>query len=152
MRFRITSNAGKASYVVVAYVIALTVLLAVGLTAGMLAATIAWSVLLLIAVAVAVRSFRGEGESKDAPRAWWRMTARPTAGFVFTAVFLLQAIYLAVQANTEVSPGSFYFLAVLNLVIAAFFIYSSIRLRVALVGRSRRRDEAVPVSGEPNSH
>lgn len=37
----------------------------------------------------ATRIFRGPGELLNEPRPWWRMTARPTAGYVLGAVMLL---------------------------------------------------------------
>jgi hypothetical protein len=47
----------------------------------------------LIAVAIlviGVRSFRGKGEDVEAPRPWWRMSARPTFGY-FAGIILIAA-------------------------------------------------------------
>ena len=90
MSLRVTTNQAKTSYVVASYVVAVLVLFGVGLTAGLVAASVVWGIMLLATVGVAVRTFRGDDESLTAPRAWYRMSARPTSGFVFAAVFLLQ--------------------------------------------------------------
>lgn len=134
MSFRITSNGTKTGYVVVSYLIALLVALAVVLTAGFTAAAAVWGILLVVCVGGAVRSFRGESESREAPRAWWRMSARPTSGFVFAVLFLLQGVSLVASCLLNDNPvqsanaASFLVLAVLNLIIGVFFAHSSIRL------------------------
>ena len=128
MSLRVTTNQAKTSYVVASYVVAVLVLFGVGLTAGLVAASVVWGIMLLATVGVAVRTFRGDDESLTAPRAWWRMSARPTSGVVFAAVFLLQGGYLALSSAQEEHAGAFLVLAVLNLVIGALFVNSSIRV------------------------
>jgi hypothetical protein len=44
------------------------------------------------------RSFRGRREPVAPPRAWWRTTSRPTAGFVLAALF-----FLLVAGNVSIS-------------------------------------------------
>lgn len=39
-----------------------------------------------------VRNFRGAGELVSPARAWWRFTAKPTAGFVISALLVLSAL------------------------------------------------------------
>ncbi|WP_349897636.1 hypothetical protein [Parafrigoribacterium soli] len=115
-------------YVVASYLVALLVALAVTFTAGPATLAASWAILLLVCVGLAVRSFRGENESKDPPRAWWRMTARPASGFVFALLFLVQGLSLAMFTAR---PSEF-LVAILNLIVAALFLHSSIRLRAAV--------------------
>jgi len=99
---RITSVPGKVGYVVAAPVVLLLLqLLALSIagfeSGGLL---IACGALAQVAfVVVGVRTFRGEGEPIDPPRAWWRMTARPPAGFALGALFLVQAAVSTITAE-----------------------------------------------------
>lgn len=45
----------------------------------------------LVAVVSLARSFRGAGEAVQPPRAWWRLTARPLAGFLLGAMYALSS-------------------------------------------------------------
>ena len=38
-----------------------------------------------------VRSFRGVGEPIEPPRAWWRMTSRPRAGYIIGSLLVLSS-------------------------------------------------------------
>ena len=51
------------------------------------------ALLTVVTVALA-RSFRGPGEPVFPPRAWWRLTARPLAGWWLGAYFLLPLVAL----------------------------------------------------------
>jgi membrane protease YdiL (CAAX protease family) len=42
---------------------------------------------------IGARLFRGTGEPVGPPRAWWRMTARPTLGIVLAILLILSAVY-----------------------------------------------------------
>ncbi|WP_291038125.1 hypothetical protein [Herbiconiux sp.] len=88
------------------------------------------SLLLFFAfVLLGARSFRGAGEAIEPPRVWWRMTARPTAGFVIGTVGVIfvgfAAMVLVLQPNehvvTNVVSGISY------AVVAVVYIHSSIR-------------------------
>lgn len=70
--------------------------------------------------------FRGHGEPIDAPRAWWRMTARPLAGFIGAGVFLAQAI--ATSTATTESASVTVFVVLCDLVVMSSYLNSSLRL------------------------
>lgn len=89
-------------------------------------------------VAVGCRSFRGRGEDVAAPRPWWRMTARPTAGFVIAALVLVNAagaVVVAVFVPTG-RPLEVVLNPAVDVVVGAFYLHSSIRL--LRTGRSTR--------------
>jgi hypothetical protein len=91
---RITTVHGKVAYVVAAPIVLLLLQLLAVAVGGFRSSTlvIGSSILAQLAfVIVGIRSFRGEGEPVRPPRVWWRMTARPPAGFVLGCLFLLQA-------------------------------------------------------------
>jgi uncharacterized membrane protein YfcA len=54
------------------------------------------SILVLLMILLAARFFRGATEPGDEPRAWWRMTGAPMAGFVLGVIFGLGALALLV--------------------------------------------------------
>jgi hypothetical protein len=135
-RIRITRTAAKAVYVAAA----ITAVILVGLAAnavfrppsGLAAASLAW----VIVVAAGTRWFRGEDESVEAPRVWWRMTALPLMGYVLAAIFLLNAgtqayVLVTVGAGALAETGDLW-PAVIALtcygLIAAAYLHSSIRL------------------------
>lgn len=59
------------------------------------------SVLFLGFVLVGTRIFRGRHEPILPARAWWRMTAKPTAGFVLGTCFALSLVYDVVLAVVD---------------------------------------------------
>lgn len=79
----------------------------------------------------AIRTFRGRDEAVEPPRAWWRATARPTAGFVLGAFFALSSLLTFAPEVYGVFPSMGWIIVdiVLNTLTAAFFLHSSIRLR-----------------------
>lgn len=60
------------------------------------------------ALLLGARIFRGRGEAVEAPRAWWRMTARPTLsrrlGILFVVLPLLGAVSLVLEATGVYAP------------------------------------------------
>jgi hypothetical protein len=46
------------------------------------------------------RSFRGLGEPIEPPRAWWRMTSRPRAGYIIGSLLVLSSANGVVVAAT----------------------------------------------------
>jgi hypothetical protein len=86
----------------------------------------------LAAVAFGARVFRGAGESVEPPRAWWRMTARPRAGFVIAAAHFLLLGVAAMQASGKNGGGVLALEAIVNFVgfsvLGAAYLHSSIRL------------------------
>jgi hypothetical protein len=86
--------------------------------------------LFLAFVLVGARSFRGAGEAIEPPRVWWRMTARPTSGFLIATLSALFAGFAVVLLVLR--PGDY---VVNNVgsgigyaIVAAFYLHSSIRL------------------------
>lgn len=49
-------------------------------------------------IVVGARLFRGDDEPVDPPRAWWRLTAKPTAGFVIAGLLGVQVLGAVVTA------------------------------------------------------
>ena len=87
--FRILGAQAKVGYVVGAVVIeVLGMLLLAALGVPESLAPFIGSLWFLAIVVVGVRVFRGPDEPVEPPRAWWRMTARPFAGFLLAAYFV----------------------------------------------------------------
>jgi len=96
------------------------------------------SVLVFLFVLIAARVFRSTAEPGDEPRPWWRMTGRPTAGFILgglTALAALALILNAIGVETVSSLRSFrsqeaYVVvsALLCAALAVLYLTSSIRL------------------------
>jgi hypothetical protein len=76
-----------------------------------------------------VRSFRGSDEPM-APRAWWRMTSRPRAGFVLGALLVLNTAnsVFGVVSGTTNPPLAGVLSTVVDALLAFLYISSSIRL------------------------
>ncbi|TFC00936.1 hypothetical protein E3O51_00240 [Cryobacterium sp. MDB2-10] len=80
-----------------------------------------------------VRSFRGLGEPLEPPRAWWRMTSRPRAGYIIGSLFVLNSANGVLVATTG-PPELIFNVAISAMVDASLaFLYfrSSTRLRKA---------------------
>lgn len=134
--FRITTAQAKVGYVVAAAVIGilLTLLLfAFGLPDAVVPLIAAIGFVLM--VGIGVRVFRGDDEPVAPPRAWWRMTARPFAGFLLAAYFVADGLL----ARPTVSSGFDVVGTVLMLLVAAAYVGSSVTL---LVLRSQGRAPA----------
>ncbi|WP_290473658.1 hypothetical protein [Leifsonia sp. 71-9] len=130
MSFRITSPQGKVTYVVVGYAIALTVAIVAALSATPTVGVLLYSATVVLLVVFGARTFRGEGEDPNGTRPSWRMTAKPTAGFVLAALLVLQAVSTATTAATahELAP-LYVFSVVFSLGLAGAYLNSSLRLR-----------------------
>ncbi|WP_291050745.1 hypothetical protein [Herbiconiux sp.] len=106
---RIRKTGWKTAYVVVGWLVVTAVgwlVYGLGLSAPLL--SVVGSVLFLALVLVGARIFRGQDEPVTPPRAWWRMTAKPTAGFVlgtYFALSLLWDVVLAILDPTGQFPG-----------------------------------------------
>lgn len=108
-------------------------LLPTQLTEGIVRSTV-----VLIAVALATRIFRSKGETNE-PRAWWRATGQPTAGFVLGVLFSLCAVALLINAygveqdeKYLLYPGQDVddvYTGVIFIALAVFYFTSSVRLR-----------------------
>lgn len=97
----------------------------VGLTLNALAGSVVAAVIELALVAFCSRVFRGTDEAVGAPRAWWRMTAGPRAGWVLTALFAVSAASAWV---TLAASGSDAVTATAQTLLAVAFGHSAARL------------------------
>ena len=128
MPIRITSTSTKIAYVVASCVVfILGAALAISLPSS--AVPVVAGVLALIVVGFAVRTFRGEGGPVEQRRPWWKMTARPTSGFVFALLFGSQAIYVLLTFRSDSDSASSIIPIVVDGLIATMFALSSLRLR-----------------------
>ena len=133
---RITSWWGKAIYLIVGYGIGVAFEWLVPLP--YLMHYVVSTALFVTYIAVAVRVFRGRGESVAASRVWWRMTARPAIGFWIGGAFLVAQLALI---DGGVRPAIGYDIAdsAVQIAIGVLFLHSSIRL-----ARSRQARPADP--------
>ncbi len=83
----------------------------------------------LLLIYLATRVFRSAGERVAPPRAWWRATGRPIAGFVIAG---LTALWSVAPVLRIAFGGALNVEAIGELFVAAvvitFFVHSSIRL------------------------
>jgi hypothetical protein len=88
-------------------------------------------VLNFLYVFIGVRTFRGPGEDVAAPRAWWRATARPFAGFIIGGIASVLALIslLGALASSPEQSGTAAVVCVGWALLAAFYLNSSFRLR-----------------------
>ncbi|MBF4582514.1 hypothetical protein ITJ54_07520 [Curtobacterium sp. VKM Ac-2865] len=134
--FRITTAQAKVGYVVAATVIGilLTLLLfAFGLPDAVVPLIAAIGFVLM--VGIGVRVFRGDDEPVAPPRAWWRMTARPFAGFLLAAYFVADGLLARPTVSSAYDVAG----TVVMLLVAAAYVGSSVTL---LVLRSQGRPPA----------
>ncbi|WP_020075938.1 hypothetical protein [Cryocola sp. 340MFSha3.1] len=124
MRVRDTST--KAISIIAGYALAVLAAITVGLSTQSAWGVVAGSVIVLLLVLVLSRLFRGENES-DAPRSWWRMTARPPAGYALGCWFGAQAIASITTALLD-DGWIGWTGGVVSLSIAALYLNSAIRL------------------------
>ncbi|WP_431245264.1 hypothetical protein [Leifsonia xyli] len=129
---RITSVTGKITYIV--GVFALILVLNVFVFARFLNPTFDVLIVAVLNVAyviVGVRIFRGAGENRSDPRAWWRATARPAAGFWIGGLLGVLAFISGVGAFASDAEDAFVpAIACLSYAaLAAFYLNSSIRLQ-----------------------
>jgi hypothetical protein len=130
---RIVSITGKIIYIVGGYGLLLVLNLFVFLQLLTPALDVLMVAILNVAyVVIGVRTFRGIEENRVDPRAWWRATARPTAGWwlgaglaVLAAISLLGA--LASKPGNAFVPAM---ACVVYAALAAFYLHSSYRLRM----------------------
>lgn len=137
---RITTEHGKIAYIVAAPIVLLLLQLLGMAVVDFFSSGLAVVLAILAQLAfviVGVRSFRGKGEPVRPPRAWWRMTARPPAGFVLGCLFLLQAAW---YAYPEVQGPRAAAGAAVSALIGSAYLAAS----VALVRHNRHRQEGRP--------
>jgi hypothetical protein len=130
---RIVSITGKIIYIVGGYGLLLVLNLFVFLRLVTPALDVVIVAILNVAyVFIGVRIFRGIEENREDPRAWWRATARPTAGWWLGAGLAVLAGISLLGALAS-KPGDAFVPAMACLVyaaLAAFYLHSSYRLRM----------------------
>ena len=86
--------------------------------------------LYLLLVFGGVRSFRGADEPMKPPRAWWRMTSRPRAGFVIGSSLALTVAndIFSVATGTSESLFTTVLSAIVDASLAFLYFRSSVRL------------------------
>lgn len=123
---RIISPTGKFTFAVL--YICLSVLVGVSTSAilGAPAGLLVMAAILVAAVIVGARTFRGTGEEHAPSRPLWQMTARPTGGWILAGLLLSQGVgtFAAVDRlgySAVVAAG-------ICLSLAGAYAHSSIRL------------------------
>jgi hypothetical protein len=137
MRTRIVSADAKVGYFFIAPLFAVCVVGVTWATLGLLAGTLIVVPLQFLLVGFAVRNFRDEEiEPADEPRPRWRMTARPTSGFAFGALFIGQGLWVAFTGFQRPDGWALVLGATTEAFIGAMFLRSSFKLRAENVGVS----------------
>jgi hypothetical protein len=132
-RLRIVSPHAKFAYLLLSSFVIVTVYVTMTLTLGPWAGTLSSGPLLLIVTGYAVRNFRDpDVEPYAAPREWWRMTARPTSGYVFAVLFLAQALWVALGAFRQPDAWALLVGVATEALLGVMFLRSSTKLRAGL--------------------
>ncbi len=130
---RITTITGKITYVVGVYALlfVLNIFVFMRLVNPTIDVVIV-AILNIAYVAVGVRIFRGATENREDPRAWWRATARPAAGFWIGAGLAVGAGISLLGALASKPENSFVpaVSCVVYGAMAVFYLHSSYRLRM----------------------
>ena len=132
-RLRIVDPHAKFVYLLLSSFVIVAALVTLTLTLGPWAGTLSSAPLLLVVTGYAVRNFRDpDVEPSAAPREWWRMTARPTSGYVVGTVFLAQACWVALRAARQPDGWALVVGAATEAFLGIMFLRSSARLRAGL--------------------
>ena len=89
-----------------------------------LAQAVVFEIVMDVALVTMARSFRGFGEPVEPPRPWWRLTARPLAGWWLGGLWILGAFNVFLSKSSELSIPA----AIGSLILGVAFLNSSIRL------------------------
>lgn len=100
-----------------------------------LVATMLWMAASLALTYGLTRIFRVREEPVVPPRAWWRATGRPTAGWVLGGFSALAVVFIALTVPLGMRDDTVVSL-VGNAATATFYVHSSIRLSRQPVDRS----------------
>lgn len=137
-RPRIVDPHAKFVYLLLSSFVGVGVYVTLTLTLGSWAGALASVPLLLVGTGVAVRSFRDpDVEPYEAPREWWRMTARPASGFVVGSLFVAQAAWVAVRAPGEPDSWALLVGAATEAFLGVMYFRSSLRLRAGVTRHPR---------------
>lgn len=129
-RLRIVSPEAKFVYLLMSSILVTAVFVTLTLTLGQWAGTLSSGPLLLLVTGYAVRNFRDpDVEPYEAPRQWWRMTARPASGYVFGGIFLAQATWTALTATRQADTWALLVGATVEGLLGVMFLRSSAKLR-----------------------
>ncbi|TQL01018.1 hypothetical protein [Cellulomonas sp. SLBN-39] len=128
--WRVLTPSGKLAYLLLAPVAAVLGAVLLGVALGEWAFVPGAIVLQLVVVGVAVRTFRdADVEDVVAPRAPWRMTARPTSGFVLGGLFLVESVSAVLRAPGQPDLWAVLLAAAVSAALGVAFVRSSLRLR-----------------------
>ncbi|NYF09348.1 hypothetical protein HDC94_000504 [Leifsonia sp. AK011] len=138
---RLTQKRWKAVYIVGGYLVIFVINVLLPQGGGLAIITLILDVAWIYG---GTRIFRGAGELVQPPRPWWRMTARPRAGFVLGILVFAPAVaaYIALVATEPLVPA-WWLLMLENVVWAALYVSSSVRLTRGAA------PEATPASSRP---
>lgn len=129
MPVRIVAAQAKITFFAVGIAVTLNLGLSVGIAADGAIGIIVSSILLVGLLVIAGRTFRGASEPIVPPRAWWRLTAGPVAGFVIAGLFALSAIGSAISwAGPDSSAVPTVCAVMFDTAAAAAYVNSSVRL------------------------
>ncbi|MBN9629916.1 MAG: hypothetical protein J0I18_04820 [Actinobacteria bacterium] len=121
---RLTSPTQKVAVLVVWIVAGVLVRWALDLVASTAAVSDLWVILDTVAIVAFARSCRGWSEPVAPPRAWWRLTARPLAGWWLAGLHLFAVAAPFVQGR----PLEVDLAGITSLFLGLAFLNSSIRL------------------------
>jgi hypothetical protein len=134
---RILRKRYKALYIFGGYAVIVAINLTVGRQFPVLVGAVLSQVLSIAHYAVGIRTFRGPEERIEPPRAWWRATARPTAGYwIGIASIIVWPLNFGTSHPAPFTPEHLV-TGFVNLVVGVYYLNSSIRLS-RLFARARR--------------
>jgi uncharacterized membrane protein YfcA len=125
---RITKTSHKVVFIVGGWLIGYVITTLVGRFVPHTAATIIGTLLTLLQIAIAVRIFRGSNEDMARPRAWWRATSRPRAGYVVGGISAFGALGILPQLFQSQDLPPDIIATIGAALLATYFLHSSIKL------------------------
>jgi hypothetical protein len=148
---RIARTSGKVVYVLGGGFVAIALTFAGAFLLPRLAEVVVGAAIEALFYLIAVRSFRGRNEPVHPPRAWWRMTALPRAGFVLGGLLALDTAFHVLAATSDHSSA---LNTVLTVIVegglSVLYISSSIRL-LRIAKKETQMDWAERISRNANT-
>jgi TRAP-type uncharacterized transport system fused permease subunit len=147
---RILRKRYKALYIVGGYAFGFATGQAVQILHAPVVASIIGFVISIAFYLIGVRTFRGPDEPLRPPRAWWRATARPTAGYWIgiLALFATTSGFIGTHLRPDRFSAAHLITAAMLLLVGLYYLTSSIRLS-RLRARATRSSIDVTVSEPP---